>query len=37
MLNERKVDALWCQTRAKLVHPDFAQAIGEHWRQRPID
>ena len=33
----RKDDALWCQARAKLVHPDFAQAIGEHWRQRPID
>lgn len=23
--------------RAKLVHPDFAQSLGEHWRQRIIE
>jgi len=26
----------WCTARAKLVRPDFTQAIEEHWRSRPI-
>jgi ATP-dependent RNA circularization protein (DNA/RNA ligase family) len=33
----RKDSAKWCQARAKLVHPDFTQNIGEHWRSRAID
>lgn len=27
----------WCEARAKLVRPDFAQAIDMHWRKRPIE
>lgn len=27
----------WCETRAKLVRAEFAQAIGVHWRNRPIE
>lgn len=27
----------WCETRAKLVRPDFAQAIDTHWRKRAIE
>ena len=27
----------WCKGRAKLVRPDFTQAIEEHWRSRPIE
>lgn len=27
---------LWCEARAKLVQPEFTQAIGEHWRNRSI-
>jgi ATP-dependent RNA circularization protein (DNA/RNA ligase family) len=27
----------WCVARAKLVRPDFTQAIEEHWRSRPIE
>lgn len=27
----------WCQSRAKLVRADFAQAIDAHWRKRTID
>ncbi len=27
----------WCEVRAKLVRPDFTQAIGTHWRQRSIE
>ncbi|WP_244118720.1 RNA ligase family protein [Burkholderia gladioli] len=26
----------WCNTRAKLVSPDFTQAIATHWRKRAI-
>ena len=26
----------WLLARAKLVHPDFVQGIGEHWRSRPL-
>jgi ATP-dependent RNA circularization protein (DNA/RNA ligase family) len=27
----------WLTARAKLVHPDFVQSIGEHWRRRRIE
>jgi len=27
----------WCESRAKLVQPEFTQAIGEHWRSRAIE
>lgn len=27
----------WCEGRAKLVRPDFPQAITEHWRKRGIE
>ncbi len=30
----RKESAEWCEARAKLVHPDFTQTIGEHWSRR---
>lgn len=33
----RKEDALWLSACAKLVHPAFTQAIGDHWRGRPIE
>ena len=26
----------WLTGRAKLVHPDFVQSIGEHWRSRAL-
>ena len=27
----------WLETRAKLVRPDFTQAIDEHWRRRDLE
>jgi ATP-dependent RNA circularization protein (DNA/RNA ligase family) len=33
----RHDDPNWCVARAKLVRPDFTQAIDEHWRARPIE
>lgn len=30
----RREDESWLLERAKLVHPDFVQNIGEHWRRR---
>lgn len=33
----RRESADWCEDRAKLVRPDFTQAIGEHWRKRCIE
>ena len=27
----------WCEARAKLVRPDFTQAIDIHWRKRAIE
>lgn len=33
----RRESADWLTTRAKLVHPDFVQSIGEHWRRRRIE
>ncbi len=32
----RQNSAEWCEGRAKLVRPDFAQAIGTHWQRRAI-
>jgi len=32
----RQEDTDWLITRAKLVHPDFVQSIGEHWRSRAL-
>ena len=33
----RQDGPLWCQRRAKLVHPDFAQEMGSHWRSRALE
>lgn len=33
----RRENADWCEQRAKLVRPDFTQAINEHWRNRRIE
>lgn len=33
----RKEDEAWLQMRAKLVRPDFTQAIDTHWRKRRIE
>lgn len=33
----RKEEADWLVDRAKLVRPEFVQAIGEHWRSRAIE
>jgi ATP-dependent RNA circularization protein (DNA/RNA ligase family) len=33
----RRDGAEFLEQRAKLVRPDFAQAIGEHWRSRRIE
>lgn len=33
----RKESPDWCETRAKLVRTDFAQAIDTHWRKRVIE
>lgn len=33
----RKESADWCEQRAKLVHSDFTQSIGEHWRGRQLE
>jgi len=30
----RRNDGNWCDKRAKLIRPDFTQAIDEHWRRR---
>lgn len=27
----------WCEARAKLVRPDFTQAIDEHWSRRRVE
>jgi ATP-dependent RNA circularization protein (DNA/RNA ligase family) len=32
----RQEDENWLIARAKLVHPDFVQSIGEHWRSRSL-
>lgn len=33
----RRESAGWCEARAKLVRPDFTQAIATHWRKRTIE
>jgi ATP-dependent RNA circularization protein (DNA/RNA ligase family) len=33
----RRESPEWCEARAKLVRPDFAQAIDTHWRSRTIE
>lgn len=33
----RRESAEWCEARAKLVRPDFTQAIEAHWRKRAIE
>ncbi len=33
----RRESAEWCETRAKLVRPDFTQAIDTHWRKRALE
>jgi ATP-dependent RNA circularization protein (DNA/RNA ligase family) len=33
----RQESAQWCEARAKLVRPDFTQAIETHWRKRAIE
>ena len=33
----RRESGDWLDERAKLVRPDFTQAIGEHWRRRRIE
>ncbi len=32
----RREDADWLAARAKLVHPEFAQGIGQHWRSHAL-
>ena len=33
----RRESADWCESRAKLVRPDFTQTIAEHWSRRRIE
>jgi ATP-dependent RNA circularization protein (DNA/RNA ligase family) len=33
----RRESGDWCAARAKLVRPDFTQAIDTHWRKRAIE
>jgi len=33
----RKENQDWCESRTKLVRPDFTQAIFEHWRRRRLE
>lgn len=33
----RRESGNWCEARAKLVRPDFTQAIATHWRKRAIE
>jgi ATP-dependent RNA circularization protein (DNA/RNA ligase family) len=33
----RRESSGWCETRAKLVRPDFTQSIEAHWRKRAIE
>lgn len=33
----RRESADWCEARAKLVRPDFTQAISTHWRKRALE
>jgi ATP-dependent RNA circularization protein (DNA/RNA ligase family) len=33
----RRESTDWCEARAKLVRPDFTQAIDTHWRKRALE
>jgi ATP-dependent RNA circularization protein (DNA/RNA ligase family) len=33
----RRESADWCDSRAKMVHPEFIQTITTHWRRRQIE
>lgn len=33
----RREDTFWLHARAKLVHANFSQAIGKHWRSRSLE
>lgn len=33
----RRESTEWCEARAKLVRPDFTQAIDTHWRKRALE
>lgn len=33
----RRENAKWCEAKAKLVRPDFTQAIAEHWSRRGLE
>lgn len=33
----RRESPEWCEARAKLVRPDFTQAIDTHWRKRAME
>ncbi|MCE2746287.1 MAG: RNA ligase family protein [Burkholderiales bacterium] len=33
----RRESTEWCEARAKLVRPDFTQAIETHWRKRTLE
>lgn len=33
----RSESSEWCDARAKLVRPDFIQAIDTHWSKRAIE
>jgi ATP-dependent RNA circularization protein (DNA/RNA ligase family) len=33
----RRESSDWCEARAKLVRPDFTQAIDEHWSRRRVE
>jgi hypothetical protein len=33
----RRENVDWLEARAKLVRPDFTQAIDSHWRNRPLE
>ena len=33
----RRESADWCEARAKLIRPDFTQAIDTHWRKQLIE
>ena len=33
----RRESPEWCEARAKLVRPDFTQAIDTHWRKRALE
>jgi len=33
----RRESPEWCEARAKLVRPDFTQAINTHWRKRALE